>query len=344
MFNRISIFFSLGCLCGLLLFAQEGWSFDLAKVRELGIKAYNNQDYQKAKAHFVKVVQHNSTYAPDYLKLARSSYYAEEFELAHVAYLMFFELDPNQKRGGILEEFKGVKSKTDRARVLRRKRAYRDRLESALKKIAKGELQGKEGAFSTLNQVYNDQIFEPRMRLAVKHFKESIVQKVDHFIHLWLSLKEQNSISKLVKFRQWLKEVQKASWIDSEDLKKTRYTLHALSVLYTNPKRALTLLLKIKDWDQTLRLMQVMALGKANRIDEALDLLSALNEQQTPPLPHLLLLESQWRAQKGQIKRAGKSFAQAGRLIARQRAQSQQKEPLSGEKKSAKDSKKEINE
>ena len=126
----------LGLTLSVMIVGQhKGYArgFDLNKYREKGVKSYNDQNYAKAKDTFLKVVQHNSTYASDYLKLARSSYYAEDFELAHVAYLMFFELNPNQKKGGILEEFKGVKSKTDRERVLRKKRAYRDRIETVLK-------------------------------------------------------------------------------------------------------------------------------------------------------------------------------------------------------------------
>lgn len=342
-----SFFFLRSGAVLVFLWSSLLYAFDLNQGREQGVKAYNQQKYKKAQSLFLKVVQHNSTYAPDYLKLARASYYAEDFELAHVAYLMFFELAPNQRKGSILDEFQGIKHQTDRERVLRRKKAYRDRVEKVLKSINRGEIQGKEGAFQELNQVYQDRIFEPRIRLTVKKLKEALQKQVEHIIHTWFALEEQNQIASLVKFRQFLKEVQNVSWIESEDFSLSQKTIHVLSILYTHPQKALDLLLKIKDSNRNLRMMQVIALGKLKRIDEALDLVSALNEQtQTAPLPQFLLLESQWRSQSDQKQEAGSLFAKTGRMIARQRTKAQtlnpQKSTRSTSKKKMKPSSKSI--
>ena len=250
-------------------YARTRAKLDLNALRNQGKSLYKNRDYRGAELLFIKLVQHKSTNAKDYTFLARSAMRAQDFPVAAVAYLIYFELTRRPK-AKLRAEYKEVSRNLDRGMAKRKLKAYHNRLEEALHLIKADDLSGEKGALATIDALHRAKIFHPLMNRAHLRFKTQLLKNHDQLIQQLLNGERVD-----VKRHQKLLRLWGArSWGDHEHAQKSLNTLKILTQLKSRPEVVLT---EIADLERQgiklpqgrLRQLQLGALMDLNRAEEA---------------------------------------------------------------------------
>ena len=92
MFYKVLSAYILLCLSSMISTSTlKARPLNLEALRTEGKSHYNAKRYQKAQDSFIRLLQHASTKANDYLKLAYAAYYNQDYEISAIAYRFYFE-------------------------------------------------------------------------------------------------------------------------------------------------------------------------------------------------------------------------------------------------------------
>ena len=258
---------------------------DLGALRNQGKSLYKQKDYRGAELLFIKLVQHNSTNAKDYTFLARSAMRAQNFVVASVAYLIYFDLTQRPK-AKLRNEYKEASKHINKGMDKRKLKAHHGRLEEVLHLIKDGQLSGDRGALAAINDLHRDKVFHPLMNRAHQRFKSQILKRHEQLVNQLLyggtpHLKDHQNL-----IRRWGSR----SWGDYEASQRALNTLKVLSQLKSRPEMVLK---GLRDLEQAgvelpkslLRQLQLSALIALNRADEVYMMADGLI-QQVPSEPN----------------------------------------------------------
>jgi hypothetical protein len=241
---------------------------DLNALRNQGKALYKKRDYRGAELFFIKLVQHNSTNAKDYTFLARSAMRAQDFPVASVAYLIYFELTRKPK-AKLRDEYKEVSKNLDKGMDKRKLKAYHNRLEEVLHLIKDHQMSGKKGALAAIDDLHRARIFHPLMNRAHQRFKSQLFEDHERLVSQLLN-GDQGSVATHQKL---LKQWGSRSWGDHDQAQRALNTLKALAQIKSRPEVVLTGISElerqgVKLPKDRLRQLQLNALITLNRAEE----------------------------------------------------------------------------
>ena len=253
-------------------------------LRKEGIAHYNGSRYNKAQEAFTTLVQYNSTFAKDYLKLAHAAFSNQNFEVATVAYKIYFELLKEKKqrpKGEVLELYTEAQKKVPKKRGLQLRKHYRSEIERVLHLIKKEALTGADGAIRSLTNLHKTGVIEPRFKLAHKRIKGALTDRYRALLSMWWDPKERVLPQLFKTLLEGVDEWRAQGWSDPQLSGQFSKGLKGLIALYDTPDQALKYLLSSKHAEPQIRYAQTIALIKLKRYEEAHLLASALAKKVT---------------------------------------------------------------
>ena len=223
---------------------------DIKSLRDDGLRLYDEKNYRLAQKRFIKLVQHHSNSAKDYLHLARTAYYAEDFLISSVAYQIYFELAKRKPASGTRDEYAEVKRQVQGGVDVRKRKAHRKRLDKILSLIKAKELEGDRGALAELIAAHQASFFDPLFDRAHRRMKKVISGQRDKILRGILSGQvseaERKARSELVS--KWGQQ----SWGDPKAAEVETLAIRVFSQLLERPKAALSGLEELAQLKTTL--------------------------------------------------------------------------------------------
>jgi hypothetical protein len=253
-------------------------------LRKEGIAHYNGSRYNKAQETFTSLVQYNSTFAKDYLKLAHAAFSNQSFEVATVAYKIYFELLKEKKqrpKKETLELYTEAQKKVTKRRGIQLRKRYRSEIERVLHLIKKEALIGANGAIRSLTHLHKTGVIEPRFKLAHKKIKGALIDRYRALLSTWWTPQERVAPQLFKTLLEGVDEWREQGWSDPQLSGQLSKVLRGLIALYDAPDQALKHLSSSKRAEPQIRYAQTIALIKLKRYEEAHFLASALAQKVT---------------------------------------------------------------
>lgn len=252
--------------------ASAKYLLDLDKLRDEGMKYYEQNNYKLAQKSFIQLVQHQSTSSKDYLSLARAAYYAEDFLVSSVAYQIYFELDKKGRSSAAQREYSEVKRQLEGGVEIRKRKSHKNRLEDILKLIKEGAIGGERGALSELIAAHKAGIFDPLLDRAHKKL-ESVLHQSSTPI-LWRALQGRLSADELKERIKLLTQWSEQTWGGRGEVEPEVIALQIIQQLDRQPELALQGLEELNqlttdipvEWMKDVQLLALIALGKSEEI------------------------------------------------------------------------------
>jgi hypothetical protein len=253
---------------------------NLEAVRTEGKSHYNAKRYQKAQDSFIRVLQHTSTKANDYLKLAYAAYYNQNYEISAIAYRFYFEFKKIKKPKDptYLEIIGKVKNQAD----LKRKRLYRVKVEDILHLIKDGKIFGENHAIEAIQELHKNKVIEPRIQRIYYQLKKALHSQFQKILNQWVSSEYLVSEQGLEKYLDGLQVMKRATWgtqADDQNVLMQRIEgVQALIKFKQDPNLLLKFTQKYNDQNITIKTLQIIALQALKRCEEAYLMSDALSQ------------------------------------------------------------------